>query len=488
MIHSFEFSLNQSSIRNLRWSPACLAVLFSALALPGCASFSPDGGMRAVASVADKTIKKDVVAIRTTEDVEWARSAVQRLLRRTLTMDSAVQIALFNNQGLQAAYNELALAEADLVRDSLPPNPTFSISRIAGNGAVEIQRQVVGDILALSTLPFRSEIARQRFQEAQLRAAENTLRLAAEVRRSYYRAVAANELVALFTDAKATAESTARLAVKLGETGAMNKLDQAREQTFYAEITAELATLRQEAASSRERLARLLGLWDGDLGFRLPQKLPNLPPRPLSLPRIEIDAVEHRLDLQIARIELAALAKSLNLTEATRFVTLLDVAGIGRKTQDPAGAPLREHGFDVQFQIPIFDGGEVSVRQASETYKQAFNLLTEKAVNVRSEARDAFRVYRSTYDIALQYQREVLPLRKIITDELQLRFGSMQIDVFALLTEARQRLVALRAAGEAKRDFWLAQSELQTAVNGGGDGETRRPARPSITQANAALN
>jgi outer membrane protein TolC len=444
--------------------------------------------MTVVANVANETIKKGVVSIRTTEDAEWARDAVQRLLRRTLTVDSAVQIALLNNRGLQAAYNELALAEADLIRDSLPSNPRFSLSSIAGPGAYEIEGQIVEDILALATLPFRSEIARQRFQEAQLRAAEDTLRLAAEVRRAYYRAVGANELVGILNDAKTTGEATAQLALKLGQTGAMNKLDQAREQVFYAETTAELATLRQEATSSRERLTRLLGLWDGDLGFRLPQKLPALPRLPLSLPRIEVGAVEHRLDLQIARIELAALAKSLNLTEATRFVTLVEAAGIDRKTLEPGGAPFRQRGFDVQFQIPIFDGGEVRIRQATETYNQAFNLLTEKAVNVRSKARDAYRVYRSTYDIARQYQREVLPLRKIITDELQLRFGSMQVDVFALLTEARQRIVALRAAGEATRDFWLAQSELQTAVNGGGGADMRQQTRPSITQANAATN
>jgi outer membrane protein TolC len=464
-----------------RPKPAHVAILLSALLLSGCASFSPDGGMTVVANVAGETIKKDVVSIRTIDDAEWARGAVQGLLRRSLTVDTAVQIALLNNRGLQASYNELALAEADLVQDSLPPNPTFSLSRIAGNGAVEIERQIVGDILALATLPFRSEIARQRFQKAQLRAAEETLRLAAEVRRAYYRAVAANELVVLLTDAKSTAESTAQLALKLGQTGSLNKLDQAREQVFYAEITADLGSLRQEATSSRERLVRLLGLWDGDLGFRLPQKLPILPRRPLSLPGIEVDAVAHRIDLQIARIELGALAKSLNLTEATRFVTLLDVAGIDRKTQDPEGAPFRERGFDIQFQIPIFDGGEVRVRQATETYNQAFNRLTEKAVNVRSEARDAFRVYRSTYDIAGHYQREVLPLRKIITEEMQLRFSSMQIDVFALLTEARQRIAALRAAIEAKRNFWLAQSELQTAINGGGGGEAQRESRPSIT-------
>jgi outer membrane protein TolC len=213
----------------------------------------------------------------------------------------------------------------------------------------------------------------------------------------------------------------------------------------------------------------------------MPETLPTLPRRPLSLPGIEVDAVAHRIDLQIARIELAALAKSLNLTEATRFVTLLDIAGIDKKTRDSGSPPFRERGFDIQFQIPIYDGGEVRVRQAAETYNQAFNRLTEKAVNVRSEARDAYRVYRSTYDIAGQWQREVLPLRKIITEEMQLRFSSMQVDVFALLVEARQRIAALRAAIDAKRNFWLAQSDLTTAINGGGSGDTQKESRPTTT-------
>src|SRR5712692_6835556 len=189
-------------------NPALLVALLSTLALSGCATFSPDGGIGVVANVVGETIRKDVIAIHSDEEAEWARSAVQRLLRRPLTVDAAVQVALLNNKGLQAAYNELALAEADMVQESLPPNPTFSISRITGDGASEIERQVVGDILALATLPFRSEIARERFRQAQLRAALETLRLAADVRRAYYRAVAASELVVLFSDAKATAEST----------------------------------------------------------------------------------------------------------------------------------------------------------------------------------------------------------------------------------------------------------------------------------------
>ncbi|MBH5388971.1 TolC family protein [Bradyrhizobium diversitatis] len=443
-------------------------LVLAALGLSGCAAFSPDGGMTDVSDVTSRTINKDVAFVRSAEGAAAVDARVRQLLSRTLSVDAAVQIALLNNKGLQAAYNELALAETDLVEQSLPPNPVFAISRISGNGASEIERQVVGDILALATLPFRSEIARERFRGAQLRAALATLRHASDVRRAYVRAVAANEMVELLTDAKATAESTAQLALKLGETGSLNKLDQAREQVFYAETTADLASARQAAGSAREKLARQMGLWDDGLDFRLPDRLPPLPRRPQALPSIEADAVAHRIDLQIARLELAALAKALNLTEATRFVTLLDLAGISRRTQDPEGPPFRERGFDLQFQIPIFDGGEVRVRQAAETYNLAFNRLTERAVNVRSEARDAYRVYRSTYDIAGHYQREIIPLRKIITEEMQLRFSSMQVDIFALLTEARQRLASLRGAIDARQRFFLAQADLQTAINGGG--------------------
>ena len=451
----------------IKLAPRVAALVVAASGLAGCASFSPDGGLGVVADITGCTTGKEVASVRTDDDAARLRDATRRLLSRPLSADAAVQVALFNNKGLQAAYHQLALSEADTIEASLPPNPTFSLMRISGDGALEAERQVAGDILALATLPLRSEIARERFRQAQLKAALTTLRLAADVRRAHVRVVAANELVALLGEAQSAAEATAKLAQKLGETGALNRLDQAREQVFYAETTAELATARRMAASARERLIRLMGLWGDDLGFRLPDRLPALPRRPLSQPFVERDAVAHRIDLQIARLELTALATSLQLTEATRFVTLLDLAGLDRKTVEPDGRVIRERGYDVQFQIPVFDGGEVRARQAAETYNIAFNRLTERAVTVRSEARDAYRSYRAAYDIAGHYAREVLPLRQIISEEMQLRYSSMQVDIFALLVEARQRLASRRAAIDAVRDFFLADAELSAAINGG---------------------
>jgi outer membrane protein TolC len=288
----------------------------------------------------------------------------------------------------------------------------------------------------------------------------------------------------LLQQADAAAKTTAQLAHKLGETGALNKLDQAREQVFHAETTADLATARQQADSSREELARLLGFWGADLAFKLPETLPALPVRPASQPSIEVDAVTCRVDLQIARTDLQIMAKAYGLTQATRFINLLDVAGLAKRSKDVDGSILRERGLDMQVQIPLFDFGEVRVRQAEAAYMAAVNRLTDRAVTVRSEARDAYRRYRASYDIARHYQREIIPLRKIITEENQLRFSAMQIDVFTLLLEARQRIAALRAAIEAKRSFWFANLNLQTAVIGGGTvADTREVARANTGDA-----
>src|SRR5713101_2443636 len=445
------------------------AALVGVALLSGCASFSPDAGMDVVGDITAHELKKDVVAIRSPEDADSARDAVKRLLGRTLTADAAVQIALLNNRGLQAVYNELALAEAEMVEGSLPPNPRISFSRIAGSAEIEIERRIVADVLALVTLPVRSEIALVRFRQAQLRAALETLRVAAETRRAYYRAVASREVIGFLAQAQTAAETATELATRLGETGAMNKLDQAREQVFYADLTAQLATIRQRASSEREALSRSMGLWGADLDFKFPNALPPLPRRVQTLAGIEVEAVRRRVDLQISRMELDALAKSYGLTQATRFINILEAGYFDKFIKDKeTGQSIQDRGFEIELQIPIFDFGEVRVRQAEATYMQAVNRLLELAVNVRSQARDAYRVYRSAYDIAGHYNREVLPLRKIISDETLLRYNAMQIDVFSLLAEARQRIVATTAAIEAKRDFWLATAELKAAVAGGG--------------------
>jgi outer membrane protein TolC len=425
--------------------------------------------MGTVAVIAGEGLNKSVVRVSSAEEAAYAQDRVARLLRAPLSADAAVQIALLNNPGLQAAYNRLGIAEAVAVQSSRPPLPTFAFERVETSIELDIERQIIASILSLATWPARSKIAGVRIEQAELRAAEETLRVAAETRRAYIRAVAARQILAALGAAKASADASAELAEKLTQTGAINKLDHARRQVFAAEMEAQVTAARQQATATRERLTRLMGLWGSDLQALLPSVVPPLPRKSRGLAAAEQEAMDRRVDLAIARLEIAALAKSFGLTRKTRLINVLNASGIS-KTQKDKGEPGADGGgFDIAFEVPLYDFGRAKVREAEQRYFEALNALSEKAVTARSEAREAYGAYASTYAIAAQYEREVLPLRGTISKETELQYNAMQVDAFALLEAARANAAAKVASIEAKRNFWIAYTDLSVAVLGGGN-------------------
>ena len=465
-----------------------LAITACALSLSACAKFSADGGMSVVADQTGNILGSDALKIRTEEESAAAQARVAGLLTKPLSAESAVQIALLNNRGLQAAYNDLGISEAEMIEASLPPAPTLSLARLTG-AELEIERQLVQNVLALLTLPRRREIAEDRFKAAQIRAVDATLRTAVDARRAYYRAVAAAQVVKFLEEARLSADSVSDLAKKLGETGALPKLDQAREHAFYADVSGELAIARLKQRSDKEKLNRALGLWGKTITYRLPGRLQALPAKPRKADDIETEAVTSRVDLEVARRDIEVLAKEYGLTDATHFIDVFEVSGVSRlerkpvtnvnyaltnpgpmltKTETPAVEKTPRRGFNVSLQIPIYDFGEARTRRAEEMYLRAVNLMIDKAVNVRADAREAYQAYRGAYDISRYYEKEILPLREIISAQTLLKYNGMLSDLFGLLTDARARIAANVQAIQAKRDFWLAETDLNAAITGGG--------------------
>jgi outer membrane protein TolC len=150
-----------------------------------------------------REIGKDVAKHATPEDLRRAHERVQAMLAEPLSEDAAVQIALLNNRGLQASYNDLGVSEAEYVQASLPPNPVLSVGRTfgtadAGFGSFAgLGASLVGNLLAFATLPRRTEIAKREFEEARYRAIATTLAFAVDVRRAWIRAVAAQQRLGL---------------------------------------------------------------------------------------------------------------------------------------------------------------------------------------------------------------------------------------------------------------------------------------------------
>ena len=453
-------------------SPLVLAAL-SSLLLGGCASFSTDGGFNAVESATRSHIQKDVVWPRDDAAREKLRQRVDALLEKPLTADDAVQVALLNNPGLQAAFSTLGIAEADRVAATRLPNPGFTIGRATRGSEIEWERSLHFNLARLLTMPMRADIEQRLFEQTRRNLTLEVLRLASDTRKAWIAAVAANESAQLQRDAMEAAEAGAELARRMAAAGNWSKLKQAREQGFYADTAFAVARAEQARTQSRERLVRLLGVTD-PARVKLPNRLPELPASLPPLPGVEQQAMDSRLDLQMVKLESEALAKNLELTRRTRFINVLEL-GIANNTSNQE---QMQHGYEISFELPLFDWGESRIAAAESRYRQILERARATAVNARSEVREAHAMLQSQYAVARHVRDEVLPLKKRISEENLLRYNGMLIGVFELLADARVQLAAANTAIESSRDFWLAEADLQMALIG-------TPGKTLVTQAAA---
>jgi outer membrane protein, multidrug efflux system len=252
------------------------------------------------------------------------------------------------------------------------------------------------------------------------KAGQDIALLSAQARKAWTRAVAAAQLARLAAEAKDSAAAAGELARRMARAGNWSKLQQAREQLLLADAAAQLARARQAAFTEREKLIVVLGLWGSQTAFELPDRLPDVPAQARELPDLESRVLQQRLDLQLVRVEWAR-------QRATR----------------------REPGAEALWEAM---GNAARVRGI--------------AVKARSEAREAYHAYRTAWDLARHYEKEVLPLSRFINNETLLRYNGMLASVFELLAEARAQAQAAGEAVQARRDFWLADIDLNTVLAG----------------------
>jgi outer membrane protein TolC len=443
--------------------------LATVLLLGGCATVTQDSGFKTVAEVARDRLGRDATWQRAPEARDSAAQRTRELLAQPLTMDNAVQVALLNNRGLQASYAELGISEAAMVQASRLPNPGFTFERTRTGNELSISRTFSLSFLNLLMLPMAARIEGRYFEQTKLLVANQMLQVAADTRRAYVNAVAAEQSARYAEQVQQAAEAGAEFAKRLAAAGNFSKLDRAREQAFYAEATANLARSRQQAQAEREALIRQLGVWGADTGFKLPERLPDLPKDRPELQQIEAYALRNRLDIQAGKLQVDGLASSLGLTRATRFINVLDLGYVHNsktsKSNESRGGE-QERGYEIGIEIPLFDWGGARVARSEAIYMQAADQLADTAVRARSEVRESYVRYQTAYDLTRHYRDEVVPVRKTISDEMLLRYNGMLVSVFELLADAREQVNAVNGYIDALRGYWLAQTDLQMALGG----------------------
>src|SRR5437667_1742233 len=262
-----------------------LFLLSGAVALVGCAHVDPNPAFRELANTVHLRTGKRVQWNRGSAEDAQAQSAVTSLLSRPLTAEAAVQVALLNNRNLQATYEELGIAEADLVEAGLLRNPIFTFERRLPGQAMEID--LLKEFIDILLLPLRKRIAAAQFEAAKLRVGHEILSVASEVRAAFYKHQGDQQLVDLRKTVAEATERSAETALHLHEAGNLKNLDLATEQASHAQAKIELAKGQSEATQSRGKLNKLLGAFGEQTNWTVASRLPELPGTEVSISELE---------------------------------------------------------------------------------------------------------------------------------------------------------------------------------------------------------
>ena len=442
---------------------------FAVLILAGCASVNFDEAVGNTNQATGSFTGGKLELIRNAEQRDAKTMLAADLLSKPLSSDDAVQLALANSPAVQTM---LAQSWADMSAANQAgriANPIFKFERVTFKDELELGRLLSFGLLDLLTLPRRQEIAQSRIAQSQVQLSASTVELVTQVRQAWVRAVAASQTLQYAEQINTTAEASAELARRMQQVGNFNKLQRARQQVFYADSTARLATAQHGALAAREELVRSLGLTAAQAEqLQLPDRLPDLPKDARAPELVNSTANDQRLDVQLARSQLVAAGKAQSLNLLT---SLVDVElGIIRSTTfdngGGVGRAFTKRGYELGIRLPIFDWGNARRDAMNAQSLAAANRYESTVRSATSQLRESYSAYRTAYDVARHYRDEIVPLRKTMAEENVLRYNGMLIGVFELLADTRDQISSVVTAINAYQQFWLADAALSASMTG----------------------
>lgn len=453
-------------MKSARW------LLSAALASSGCASVSPKGSFEDVSALVAARGGARIHWDQGTPADEQVRAHVRDLLTGTLSPDGAVEVALLRNQGLVATYEQLGIAQADLVQAGLLRNPGLG-ARVrfptSGPGtSIDTEFSIAQDFLGIFTLPLRKRVAAAQLDAAKARVGGAVLELTARVRQALVTLQAAQATVEVRKLVLEAQSAAAELKTRQRAAGNIGDLDVLQEQAFLEQGKLDLGRAELQAVEQREQLNRLLGLWGPDsASWKVGSKLPDVPQQDPSLEHVESLAIGRRLDLLAVRAEGQALEEAASLTGVTRALPVLQ-AGVSTG-RDAEGT--RVTGPELSVELPIFDQGQARAARVLAEVRQARARQAELAVNIRAEVRALRNRLAVTRRSAEHYRTVLLPLREKAVKESQLRYNAMLLGVFQLLQARREQIEGYRDYLETVRDYWIARADLERASGGSLDAQ-----------------
>ncbi len=472
--------------------PIRLITLPLLIGMAGCASVPKDGGFADVQQKISPRVAEKVHWIQGAPEDEAVAVEIADLLAQPLTLSGAIQVALLNNPEMQATYERLGVAQADLVQAGLLENPVFTasvrfpdhdrsgresrtVTREAGGGISlsrstesatirnNIEFSLVQNFLDLMTLPMRKQLAEAHFEQAKLALSHDIVHFVGDVKMVYYDYVTAVQNASLLETVTTATDAAAEFAVRQYEAGNLNRLEMSRENGFHAQALLDSAQAELAVKVARERMNRILGIWERSGEWHLAEERLAAPPAMNMSPTgLESFAIANRFDLAASVKELETLVFGVKATRRWRWLGLLDLS----VSTERDGDGVYVTGPALELQLPLFDQGQTKIAIAESQLRAGSQRVSAQAIDIRSETREAWERFKTAQESVTYYERVLLPIHQTIVDEASLHYNAMLIGVYDLLMDKQKQIDTARHYVEALHEYWLARNGLELAVGG----------------------
>ncbi|MBY0396761.1 MAG: TolC family protein, partial [Thermoleophilia bacterium] len=427
----------------------------------GCVSVTPDERFPDVARAIDERAAQRVHWRLGTPEDERVDAFVNELLGRPLTPESAVQVSLLRSRDLQAVYEDLGVAQADLVQAGLLKNPDFAgFFRFPDSGPKGVNWNVGLDFwLEYFVIPLKKRIAGAELEAALLRVTDAVLDKATRVRQAYFQYLADQQVLAQQRALADFAEVGAELSKRQRAQGHVAELEFATEQAAAEEAGLGLDRAEAAARISRETLRRLLDLTDSDIPWTIDESVAAIPGADPDAEALVATSLDRRMDLALLDREIQTQRLGLELDKKW----FLTKGAVGAETERSSDG-IQGTGPHFSVELPIFHQHQALYARREAQIRQAEDRLAGRRGAARAEVRIAAERMGLARRVADRYGRSIVPLRQKIVGLTQGEYTGMIVGLPALLTAKTTETTAVIGNARAVQDYWTARAELERAV------------------------
>ncbi|MBT8207987.1 MAG: TolC family protein [Acidimicrobiia bacterium] len=389
-------SEHRTEHRSLRHGTRWLC-LISSLALVACKTVDPTEQLDSVRALEAERGGRLLVWEQSQDDASLIAIRLDALLHDGLTRDDAATIAVLNNRTLQAEYEALGLAAAEVLQAELPSNPTLRGAVLFPVSAGDSSLGLMAWLSDLWLIPTRKDVASLRSTSTELKVAQMILATAHEAIAAWDGVVCARRMAQVARELEDALHHRSELIRQLYDNGFVDKVEwtSAVEDLLHQSLVARRREyLVQEAAA---RLAVALSLEGA--AERVPENATLVRATiddTLSVAALLDEAMSRRLDLMDARVAVQLTARRLDLERALVWRSVSvgvsyegDFESVASDAQNPLGPTF-------SIEIPIFDQNQAGIAAANFRLRRATKTLAAARHRARAEVVTAWRAWQMT--------------------------------------------------------------------------------------------